>query len=144
MLYFAYGSNLDAEQMARRCPRARIFQPATLRDYALCFVGYSAARHGAVASVKYRKGSSTVGLVYTIDAKDLRSLDSFEGHPFVYERNRRAVVLDSGKRAVAEVYQHLDQFTFGPGQKYLEIIDRAYRDIGFDRRVLARAAKGKS
>ncbi len=34
-LYFAYGSNLDLEQMAQRCPDAEIVGPVRLENYEL-------------------------------------------------------------------------------------------------------------
>ena len=39
MLYFAYGSNLDVQQMALRCPRARKLGRARLDGYELKFDG---------------------------------------------------------------------------------------------------------
>ena len=36
-LYFAYGSNIDLEQMARRCPVAQVVGPVTLENYELAF-----------------------------------------------------------------------------------------------------------
>ena len=38
-LYFAYGSNLDLEQMAQRCPDAEIVGPVRLENYELRFRG---------------------------------------------------------------------------------------------------------
>ena len=38
-LYFAYGSNLNEEQVFRRCPGARCYGPCTLPDYRLVFDG---------------------------------------------------------------------------------------------------------
>ena len=32
-LYFAYGSNINLEQMAWRCPGAEVFGPAVLEGY---------------------------------------------------------------------------------------------------------------
>ena len=45
-LYFAYGSNLDLEQMAQRCPDAEIVGPVRLENYELRFRG-----SGAILSV---------------------------------------------------------------------------------------------
>ena len=36
-LYFAYGSNIDLEQMARRCPAAQVVGPGILENYELAF-----------------------------------------------------------------------------------------------------------
>ena len=41
-LYFAYGSNLDLEQMAQRCPDAEIVGPVRLENYELRFRGSGA------------------------------------------------------------------------------------------------------
>ena len=44
--YIAYGSNLNLEQMARRCPTAKVVGSTTLKNYRLMFRGGS---HTAVA-----------------------------------------------------------------------------------------------
>ena len=38
-LYFAYGSNINLEQMAVRCPAAQVVGPAVLDGYELLFRG---------------------------------------------------------------------------------------------------------
>ena len=50
-LYFAYGSNLDLEQMAQRCPDAEIVGPVRLENYELRFRG------SGFATVAPKKGS---------------------------------------------------------------------------------------
>ena len=37
MLYFAYGSNLNHQQMKNRCDGAKYLKPYILKDYKLCF-----------------------------------------------------------------------------------------------------------
>ena len=37
MLYFAYGSNLNHEQMKRRCNGAKYIKKHSLKSYKLCF-----------------------------------------------------------------------------------------------------------
>lgn len=39
MLYFAYGSNINLQQMAVRCPDAQVVEPAVLENYELLFRG---------------------------------------------------------------------------------------------------------
>lgn len=51
-LYFAYGSNLDLEQMAQRCPDAEIVGPVRLENYELRFRG------SGFATVAPKKGST--------------------------------------------------------------------------------------
>jgi hypothetical protein len=40
-LYFAFGSNLSEVKMRRRCPRAALVGPATVRGHRLAFAGFS-------------------------------------------------------------------------------------------------------
>ena len=51
--YIAYGSNLNIEQMARRCPTAEIVGTAFLRNWRLMFRG----KNTAVATVEKHDGS---------------------------------------------------------------------------------------
>jgi hypothetical protein len=50
-LYFVYGSNLDAEQMKRRCPDSKVLVSGCLRGYRLDFTKYSTKWVGGVADV---------------------------------------------------------------------------------------------
>ena len=50
MLYVAYGSNMDWEQMRARCPTARFVGIAELRDHELVFPRKSKKRRCGVAS----------------------------------------------------------------------------------------------
>ena len=59
-LYFAYGSNIDLEQMARRCPAAQVVGPATLENYELAFRG------SGFATIVPKKGSDVHGLLWSI------------------------------------------------------------------------------
>ena len=52
-LYIAYGSNLNLEQMAFRCPTAKVVGKSELKDYELLFRG---GRRGAVATVEPKQG----------------------------------------------------------------------------------------
>ena len=47
-LYFAYGSNINLEQMNWRCPEAEVFGAAVLEGYELLFRGNSSRGGGAV------------------------------------------------------------------------------------------------
>ncbi len=79
VLYFAYGSNLDPEQMASRCPSARPAFTAQLQQYRLDFTYFSARWSGGSADVVRHFGESVWGIVYELDPADLPRLDRFEG-----------------------------------------------------------------
>ena len=73
--YFAYGSNLCVNQMARRCPGATDPRPATLADHDWLI------NERGVATVEPFDGSQVHGVVWQLDDHDLATLDSAEGVP---------------------------------------------------------------
>ena len=77
-LYMAYGSNMNLEQMADRCRTAEVVGKGILKNYELLFRG---ARHGAVATVEPREGSSVPVVLWEIGARDEVALDCYEGYP---------------------------------------------------------------
>ena len=107
VIVFAYGSNLDDQQMRSRCASARIEARAVLPNHALAFGGFSQRWGGAVASVVPEPGARVEGLLYRITSPDLRALDRHEGFPFAYERISKLVTDERGRRRRAQVYRHL-------------------------------------
>ena len=142
VLYFAYGSNLDDEQMRSRCASAQPVARAVLPNYALAFGGFSHRWDGAVASVVRARGARVEGLLYRLDDADLRALDRFEGHPFAYERVVKLVLDEHGQRRRATTYlQPEDGFEpWAPQPGYFRVLWRAYARLGFDVAPLATAA----
>lgn len=80
MLYFAYGSNMDWDQMRDRCPSAGFLGIARLPDHRLAFTRYSKTRKCGVADAVQAKGQSVWGAVFVIDEKDVGALDKSEGY----------------------------------------------------------------
>lgn len=144
MLTFAYGSNLDGDQMRARCPSARPLGRARLAGHALAFGGYSGRWGGAVASVVRAPGRAVEGVLYALSAADLGALDAFEGVPWVYERVARAVTGDDGTRRRAFVYalRAPGHVPTRPSPRYLAVVGRAYERWCFDPAPLVRAAAG--
>ena len=141
---WAYGSNLDGEQMSSRCPSAQVEARATLPNYALAFGGFSERWGGPVASVVRARGSRVEGLLYRIEPADLAALDRFEGHPFAYERVVKTLIDEHGRKRRAHVYlQPEDGFEpWAPSPGYFGVIWSAYERLGFDVVPLALAAAG--
>ena len=82
-LYFAYGSNLNPEQIRRRIPEARAVGRATLRGWKLVERLY--------ADIERSRGSRVEGVLYLVTKTELHRLDLYEGYPSVYgHRPRRA------------------------------------------------------
>jgi phage replication-related protein YjqB (UPF0714/DUF867 family) len=117
--YFAYGSNLCAQQMARRCPEAADPRPATLADHDWLI------NSRGVATVEPFAGSTVHGVLWWLSDHDLATLDSAEGVPVRYRRDRLTVHTADGP---APAWVYIDHRTEpGPPRPgYLErIIDGA-------------------
>lgn len=78
-IYFAYGSNLDVEQMARRCPGHRVLGRALLADYRLCFPRRSLVRGCGTAGIEPCPGGQVWGALYVLTSEDVRALHAHEG-----------------------------------------------------------------
>ncbi|MGN6105207.1 MAG: gamma-glutamylcyclotransferase [Kofleriaceae bacterium] len=141
VLYFAYGSNLDADQLLSRCSSARVETRGVLRNHRLAFGGFSRGWRGAVATALPARGARVEGLLYRVARAEIRILDWYEGHPFAYERQVKHVIDESGRRRTAFVYlQPRGSFEAGvPSMSYLHAIRSAYAACGFDLASLSAA-----
>ncbi|OSC40902.1 poly-gamma-glutamate hydrolase family protein [Mycobacterium decipiens] len=88
--YFAYGSNLCARQMTSRCPDAGDPRPAVLSDHDWLI------NQRGVATVEPFAGNQVHGVLWQISDHDLATLDSAEGVPVRYRRERLTVHTDDG------------------------------------------------
>ena len=73
MNYFAYGSNMDVQQMAVRCPDAVVVGTACLPGHRFLI-----NTHG-VATVVPSQGEVVYGVLWEISKADEASLDHYEG-----------------------------------------------------------------
>lgn len=80
--YFAYGSNMNLEQMKYRCPAAEVVENVRLENYRLAFRGR--APGNGVATVLPEKGSYVEGVLWKITEACEKSLDFYEGFPSFY------------------------------------------------------------
>jgi phage replication-related protein YjqB (UPF0714/DUF867 family) len=97
--YFAYGSNLDVTQMTRRCPDASDPRPAALADHDWLI------NERGVATVEPLDGARVHGVLWQVSDHDLTVLDSAEGVPVRYRRDRMTVETDDGP---AEAWVYVD------------------------------------
>ncbi|MBT9173151.1 MAG: hypothetical protein DDT21_01541 [Syntrophomonadaceae bacterium] len=135
-LYIAYGSNLNREQMADRCPTARVLGTSMMDGWRLLFRG---AREGAVAAVEPCQGGSVPVLVWEITPVDEAALDRYEGWPYFYRKETVKVKLD-GKPVTAMVYIMNEGRPLGqPSCYYYAVILEGYKDAGFDVDILRQA-----
>ena len=82
--YFAYGSNLNFDQMAYRCPEATVVGTAKLDDYELAF------RRGYL-TILPKEGASVEGLIWSVTDHDESQLDCYEGYPTFYDKETMTV-----------------------------------------------------
>jgi hypothetical protein len=104
-LYFAFGSNMDADQMATRCPGAIALGTATLEAHRLVFRGPSRKRGGGVLSVDAAPSCEVRGVLYEVTTAHLEALDRFEGAPEWYVRAQHSVTTDDGGLQSATIYR---------------------------------------
>lgn len=135
-LYIAYGSNLNTEQMAYRCPTAKAVGAGTLNGYELLFKGH---QKGAYATVGKKKGGTVPVLVWELETADEQALDRYEGYPHFYRKEWVTVTM-GGKDIQAMIYIMNERYQYGiPSKLYYEIVQSGYNEAGFDCGVLEKA-----
>ncbi len=134
--YFAYGSNMDIQQMARRCPEAELFGAASLTNYRLAFGGNSVGRCGGVATIKRKTGATTHGVLYLITARDEAALDRCEGVHLHQYRKKAVEVLYHGEMIDAMSYQLIDMTEKAPDFNYWTKIRSVYETRQWDAAIL--------
>ncbi len=133
MYYFAYGSNLNREQMQERCPDSEPVAKAKLEGYRLCF--------NRVADIVEDEGSLVWGAIYTVSPRDIKNLDRYEGYPNFYDKLDVDVADDQGKVYRAFVYVMTSKGCREPNDSYYRIIVEGYRDWGLEPAPLQQALK---
>lgn len=129
-LYLAYGSNLNKNQMRRRCPTARPLGSLMLQDAQLVFRG--------VADVIYMPGGQVPVGVWRIHRDDEAALDRYEGvHGKFY--TKEMVELDDGQEAL--LYVMNSQGVYPPSQYYYDVVKKGYADFGLEIGYLSNALK---
>jgi len=96
--YFAYGSNMDIEQMKERKIEFESYKKGVLDGYRLKFnkISSRSSIEGYANIVKDQK-SSVEGICYKINNKDLSKLDKCEGVPNHYERKKIKIKIENKK-----------------------------------------------
>ena len=125
--YFAYGSNMNLDQMARRCPDAEAVGAVRLDGYRLAFAG--------VATILPDPGSHVDGVLWEISDADEQRLDIYEGFPRLYGKETITVTDKTGNAHEVMVYTmnppHRDRVA-EPSVPYLTGIVEGCRQNGID------------
>lgn len=133
--YIAYGSNMDLEQMAYRCPNAEMVGTGWLEGYGLIFKG---AKTGAYATIEPRNDGRIPVLIWKLGCGDEERLDRYEGCPvFYYKKELEIAVGGKDKAFKAMVYIMDESRVRGkPSEQYYQVIDKAYSRFGFEKSIL--------
>lgn len=127
----AYGSNLNIEQMKRRCPNAVPVEGLYLKGKILRFRG--------VADMIDRKRNKCPIGIWRITPQCERALDFYEGVEHgLYAKKFFALEVEGQVRPVLH-YQMTRGGIMPPGEMYFRSIEQGYRDFGLDDRFLLRA-----
>jgi len=117
MNYFAYGSNLDPDQMKKRAPGHRPLGVARASGYRLAFTKWSGGWGGYVADMVADETSQVWGMLYNVTPSDIASLDKKEGG---YKRGPITVCGKDGASYQAVAYFVTQRESEGaPSNKYL-------------------------
>ena len=137
MRYIAYGSNLSLEQMAFRCPDAKIAGKGMLEGWKLKFRYH--------ATIERSEGSRVPVLVWEISRKDEKSLDRYEGYPHYYMKRKLKVAMTDLAGKNEETVTAMVYIMTGKGEgeipaaSYYELLSEGYKRFGFDTEILVRA-----
>lgn len=96
MYYVAYGSNINLEQMAYRCPNSKVVCTGFINNYKLVY-----NRHANVVPCKNEK---VPVLLWDINEVDWRNLDMYEGYPNYYYKEVIQVEKANGETCKAVIY----------------------------------------
>lgn len=136
--YIAYGSNLNVEQMAYRCPDARPIGTSWLKGWQLLFKG---SMTGSYLTIERKANGKVPVVIWEVSERDERNLDRYEGYPRFYYK-LPLVLRIKGKLKDAFVYiMHEDRKLGVPSDGYVDTCLEGYDVFGFDSKYLYEALK---
>ncbi len=147
MLYFAYGSNLNAQAVAEWCrhcghrvPSIKPGKPAILDNYRLCFPIFSEYWGGGTADIVYDPGKYVAGALFEVSDNDMRTLDAKVGRKLdgekeigLYKRIEIKVApLAKGEAVRAVTYQgvNIEKYHIPPTQHYMDLLIQGAYSVG--------------
>ena len=133
-IYIAYGSNMDLEQMAYRCPDATLLGTGMVHGYQLLFKGSGT---GSYATIEPKRGAIVPVYIWEISDADEERLDRYEGYPVFYYKTELEYEDENGDPQTGMVYiMHEDRELGLPTRDYYDILADAYDEQGWDKEIL--------
>ncbi len=130
-LYIAYGSNINLEQMAFRCPTAKRFGTAILNNYELQFK--------QVATIAPKENSEVPVLLWELSPNDEKSLDKYEGYPSFYRKEYFEVEIKGETFEAMVSVMNGNRQLMEPSDFYYNAIEKGYLDNGLNTKYLEQA-----
>lgn len=140
--YFAYGSNMNIEQMAFRCRAAEVVENVHVEGYRLAFCGRPSGN--GVATILPEEGNHVDGVLWKITKECERNLDYYEGYPHLYGKETITVKNAEGKERDVTVYTINEPYKSqlsAPSSVYLEGILEGCRENGISEKAVLEAAE---
>lgn len=140
MLYFAYGSNLNAKAVTDWCrhyghkpPNLKHGKPASLTNYRLCFPIFSEYWGGGIGDVVYDPGKYVAGVLFDLPEQDLATLDAkvnrrldLNGQEVGTYAVKEVEVVPSGQtkalKAVTYLGVNAEKYHIPPTQNYMDLV----------------------
>lgn len=139
MLYFAYGSNMNIEQMQMRCPTAIPLGPLRIRGWRLVF------RYFADIVFTEHEKDVVMGALWRVGPEDVMRLDEYESYdsanPECGLYDKVYFTVDGLDEPVMTYIMNSSTFS-NPSEGYLKTCARGYEDFGYKRSDLYRSVLG--
>lgn len=129
MKYIAYGSNMVKEQMAIRCPTAKLIGVGSIPAVTLEFY-----RHATIEHSQDPKATVPVA-VWEIEPQDEANLDFYEGYPDYYTKMFWPVNMSDGSEIEGMIYIMREGYPVPPATNYYKPIEKAYADLGLGSQI---------
>ena len=133
--YFAYGSNMNQEAMAARCPEAKALGTGFLSGWRLVFRGRGS---GNYLTIEEDGEHSVPVVVWAVSPEDERALDLYEDYPRFYFKKTlslscRELATGQERQILGFAYIMEEGFPAGqPTEPYMAACLEGYRTFDLD------------
>lgn len=131
--YFAYGNEMDADQMTEYCSSAKFIGTAQVAGYHVVFKGFPS---GHYAAMEEEADSLVYGVVWEIDDAEEDGLDRAHGIPNIYDKGDMTVTVDGKEYACLTYVMPADRAYGLPRASYYNKMEAAFAKYGFPKPVI--------